>query len=250
MENTVSCECKPLSRFALVGLILGLAAVTTLVAAGLVTRQGGWHFTTGLRVSEWAVYGAALALLLSLAGLVQARPGAARRGAVHALLGVLAALPLVVLAAQWEYAARSYPAINDISTDTENAPVFWDTPNPSDYPGAKVAEQQRAAYPDLAPLKLALAPEQAFEQALAAAQAQGWEILASVPEEGRLEATSQSRLYGFVDEIAVRVTAADSGAQIDVRSRSRLGQIDRGVNAKRIRTYLAALGQRAGASAK
>jgi uncharacterized membrane protein YdjX (TVP38/TMEM64 family)/uncharacterized protein (DUF1499 family) len=245
-----SCVCKPLSRFALVGLTLGLASVATLVAAGLVTRQGGWHFTTGVRVAEWAAYGAALALLLALVGLVQARPGAARRGVIHALLGVLAALPLVALAVQWEYAARSYPAINDISTDTAEAPVFWDTPNPSDYPGGKVAELQRAAYPDLAPLTLALAPELTFEKALAAAKAQGWEIIASVPEEGRLEATSRSRLFGFTDEIAVRVTAADNGAKIDVRSRSRLGQIDRGVNAKRIRTYLAALAERAAASAQ
>lgn len=246
MENTVSIEPPKFSRLALAGLILGLAALATAIASGIGARLGGWHFTTGLQVSEWASYGAALALLLSLLGLIQTRPGAPRRGFVPALLGVLAALPLVAMAIQWEYAARSYPAINDISTDTADAPVFWDMPNPTDYPGAKVAELQRAAYPDLAPLKLAMAPEQAFEQALAVAKAQGWEIVSSVPEEGRLEATAKSLLYGFTDEVAIRVTAADGGARVDVRSRSRIGRIDRGANAKRIRAYLAALGQRAG----
>lgn len=70
-------------------------------------------------------------------------------------------------------------------------------------------------------------------------------IVASVPAEGRLEATTRSRLYGFTDEVIVRVKASDSGALVDVRSRSRLGRVDHGVNAKRIRAYLAALRQRA-----
>ena len=71
------------------------------------------------------------------------------------------------------------PPINDISTDTADAPVFWDMPNPTDYPGAKTAALQHAAYPDLAPLKLGLTPEQAFAQALLVAQAKGWTIVAS-----------------------------------------------------------------------
>ena len=167
-----------------------------------------------------------------------------------AVLGTLASLPLVLMAIQWEYAARAYPPINDISTDTQDAPVFWDMPIATDYPGGAVAEQQRAAYPDLAPLKLALAPAQAYEHALAVVKEQGWEIVATVPEEGRIEAMARSRLYGFVDEVAIRVTAEGSGARVDVRSRSRTGRIDRGVNAKRIRTYLAAVAAQAGQTRK
>lgn len=114
-------------------------------------------------------------------------------------------------------------------------------PNPTDYPGAKTAAQQHAAYPDLTSLKLGLTPEQAFAQALSVAQAKGWTVVASVPAEGRIEATSSSLLYGFTDEVIVRVKSNDGGALVDVRSRSRLGRVDRGVNAKRIRAYLAAL---------
>lgn len=243
--STACTECKPLSRFALAGLLLGTSTLATALLAGIGTRQGWWHFTQGLRWAEWAAYGAALALLLSLAGLVQARAGRRRRGFMPALLGTLTALPLVALAIQWEYAARAYPPINDISTDTQDAPVFWDMPIATDYPGGAVAEQQRAAYPDLAPLTLALAPARAYESALAVVQAQGWDIVSTMPEEGRIEATARSRLYGFVDEIAIRVAADGGGARIDVRSRSRTGRIDRGVNAKRIRAYLAAVAQRA-----
>lgn len=235
----------PLSISATSGLMLGLAAIATIVASGVGYRLGWWHFTRGLQVSEWATYGASVALVLSAFGLVQTRPGAARRGLVIAVIGLLVALVPVLMAVQWEYASRTTPPINDISTDAADAPVFWDMPNPTDYPGAKTADLQRAAYPDLAPLRLAMPPEQAFAQALAAAKEKGWTIVASVPAEGRLEATASSLLYGFTDEVIVRVKAADGGSLVDVRSRSRLGRVDRGVNAKRIRSYLAALQERA-----
>jgi uncharacterized protein (DUF1499 family) len=118
-------------------------------------------------------------------------------------------------------------------------------PNPTDYPGEKTAALRRAAYPDLAPLRLAMPHDQAFAQALAVAKEKDWTIVASVPAEGRLEATTSSLLYGFTDEVIVRVKAAEGGALVDVRSRSRLSRVDRGVNAKRIRGYLAALQDRA-----
>lgn len=246
----MSIASRPYSRPALAGLLLGVITLAIALVGGIGSRQGWWHFLQALQWAEWAAYGAALALVLSVTGLVQARPGARRRGFVLAVLGTLASLPLVFMAVQWEYATRAYPPINDISTDTQDAPVFWDMPIATDYPGGKVAEQQRAAYPDLAPLQLALAPAQAYEHALAVVKDQGWAVIAAVPEEGRIEATVQSRLYGFVDEVAIRVTAEGSGSKIDVRSRSRTGRIDRGVNAKRIRAYLAAVAEHAGPARK
>ena len=244
-DKSMSNHRKRLSMLALSGMVLGVVAIAAIVASGIGHRLGGWHFAVGLQVSEWAAYGGAVALVLSAMGAFHARPGAARRGFAAALIGVFTALVPVAVALQWEYAERIYPPINDISTDTVDAPVFWDMPTPSDYPGAKSAVLQRAVYPDLAPLKLAMPAEQAYAQALAVAKEQGWTIVASVLAEGRLEATTRSRLYGFTDEVIVRVKASDSGALVDVRSRSRLGRVDHGVNAKRIRAYLAALRQRA-----
>lgn len=249
-DSSLPNDRKPLSWPALTGLILGLAAIATVVASGVGYRLGWWHFTRGLDVSEWAAYGAGLGLVLSAAGLILARPGAGRRGFVPALLGVAAALPLVAMAIHWEYAARTYPPINDISTDTEDPPVFWDMPNPTDYPGAETAALQRAAYPDLAPLDLAIPPEKAFAHALALVEGKGWELVSKAPQEGRIEATVSSLLYGFKDELTVRITPSNGGAKVDVRSRSRLGRIDRGVNAKRIRAYLAELEARAGETSR
>jgi uncharacterized protein (DUF1499 family) len=237
---------KRLSKFALSGLVLGVGGIGTVVASGIGYRLGWWPVDAALRISEWAVYAAALGLLVSVIGAILSRPGARQRGFLLSLLGIMASLPVVAIAAQWEYATRTYPPINDISTDTEDAPVFWDMPNPTEYPGAQTAALQRAAYPDLAPLLLKAAPDRAYALAMALVRDKGWEIAADEAKDGRIEAVDHSFLYGFPDEIIIRITASNDGARVDLRSRSRIGRIDRGVNAKRIRAFLAALKENAG----
>jgi len=235
---------KPLPRLALTGFVLGACAATAALASGIGYRFGWWHHTTGFSIFEWAVYGAAFALVLSVAGLVKALPMSGRRGLVPAIAGTAAALPLLAVALQWEYAAQAYPPINDITTDTEDPPAFWDVPNPVDYPGTDAATLQRAADPDLLPLELGIPPNEAFAHALAAVEYKGWDIITADAEEGRIEATDRSILYGFKDDVVVRVMPSDGGARIDVRSRSRIGRIDRGTNARRIRAYLNTLSKR------
>jgi len=153
-------------------------------------------------------------------------------------------LPVAALGIGFEFAARTTPPINDISTDTEDPPVFWFTATPSDYP-APNAEPQGAAYPEIRPLELPLPFDEAFMMALALVEVRGWEALSSDPAEAQIEAIATSALYGFEDEVAIRVTETDTGTRIDMRSRSRLGQIDRGANARRIEAFLADLETRA-----
>jgi uncharacterized protein (DUF1499 family) len=237
---------KRLSQFALAGFVLGAGGIAGVAASGVGYRLGWWPLDAALRISAWAVYAAALGLVASVIGVVLSRPGAGRRGLLLSVLGIAASLPVVAAAIQWEYAARTYPPINDISTDTEDPPVFWDMPNPSEYPGAETAVLQRAAYPDLAPLILGVTPDRAYVLAMAFARDKGWEIVADEPKDGRIEAVDRSFLYGFRDEIVIRIAPSDGGARVDLRSRSRLGRIDRGVNAGRIRSFLAALKESAG----
>ena len=59
--------------------------------------------------------------------------------------------------------------------------------------------------------------------------------------EGRLEARQESGLFRFVDDVVVRVRPAPGGSVVDVRSKSRDGRGDMGVNAKRIRAFQKAL---------
>jgi uncharacterized protein (DUF1499 family) len=105
----------------------------------------------------------------------------------------------------------------------------------------EVAAQQKQGYPDIVPALLRVLPDRALARAEAAARALGWEIVAAVPAEGRLEATATTRWFGFKDDIVVRVTPAPGGSQVDIRSVSRVGKSDLGANARRIRAFLAAL---------
>src|SRR5438093_431743 len=70
----------------------------------------------------------------------------------------------------------------------------------------------------------------------------GLTVTRSEPSAGLLEATATSRLFGFQDDIAIRVRPeADGTSRIDMRSKSRDGQGDFGVNAARIRTFVQAV---------
>jgi len=132
--------------------------------------------------------------------------------------------------------ARAVPPINDITTDTTNPPKYMTTARP--YPGEEFAKQQRAAYPDIAPVKMTAPPRDAFERAVKAAESMGWEVVGRDAAAGTLEAVDTTKWFGFKDDIAIRVSAAESGSRIDIRSKSRVGRSDIGTNARRIRAYV------------
>lgn len=222
-----------------VAILLGLASLGLLAVAVWGFRAGGWPWPKAYDLAGWGAWAACAGVIAALAGLVvwlRRRKG----GAAAVLLGLILSLPVAGLGAAFEIAARTTPPINDISTDTEDPPVFWFTATPSDYPASN-AEPQRAAYPDVRPLDLPLPVDDAFTEALALVEARGWEVLSADPAESQIEAIATSRLFGFADEVAIRVTETDTGTRIDMRSRSRLGQIDRGANARRIEAFLADL---------
>jgi uncharacterized protein (DUF1499 family) len=123
-------------------------------------------------------------------------------------------------------------------------PLRAGAPNPAEYGGAEVAAQQRAGYPDIGPLILQTLPQQAFDRALAAARDMGWEIVATDPTSGRIEATATTFWFGFKDDVVVRVTPVGDGSRIDVRSVSRVGRSDVGSNAERIKAYLGRVARR------
>ena len=148
----------------------------------------------------------------------------------------------------WFRQVQVSPAINDISTDMENPPAFKavlplraNAPSPPHYAGEGVARQQRAAYPEIEPLFLKAGVAEAVLRADRAARGLGWEVVASVPEEGRLEAVDTTPWFGLKDDVVVRITPAEGGVTVDVRSKSRVEIADVGTNARRIRHFLAAL---------
>jgi uncharacterized protein (DUF1499 family) len=227
------------------GFLLALLAGAALLLAGVSNRLQWLDFRPALTLFRWAAYGGATAAVLSLLGVILARPGSPRRGFPLAVLGLVIGLVVAGIPWQWWQKAQRLPFIHDITTDLENPPAFVaillvraDAPNSAEYGGPEVAAQQRTGYPDLGPLTLQVPPSQAFERALDAARAMGWEIVASEPTEGRIEATATTFWFGFKDDVVVRVTSTEGGSRIDVRSVSRVGQSDVGANAERITAYL------------
>jgi uncharacterized protein (DUF1499 family) len=223
-------------------LILALAVALVAILAGFGSRWDWWTFRTGFSLLRWAIYGAIALLPLAALALFFAARRHARAGVLRAGAALLVALVLVGVGLQWRARRAEAPPIHDITTDTENPPAFVaiaplrvDAPNPVEYAGEATAEQQRAAYPDIRPVRLDVAPAEAFERALAAVDRMGWRLVAAEPAEGRIEATDRTFWFGFYDDVVIRVRPADAASIIDIRSKSRVGRGDIGTNARRVR---------------
>jgi uncharacterized protein (DUF1499 family) len=108
------------------------------------------------------------------------------------------------------------------------------------------AAEQRACCADLQPVRLALAPAEAFPRAKATAeQMPSWVVTFADPATGLIEAVATSAVFGFQDDIVIRVRPEAGGraSVVDMRSKSRDGKGDLGANANRIRAFVARLGQ-------
>jgi uncharacterized protein (DUF1499 family) len=231
-------------------------ALSVLALAPLGWRLGWWPYGFAVyRMFPAAGVIAAIAATLALATLALARSRLDRRRVV-VLLAVLAlGAGLAYLPLHYAYLRRTLPPINDIATDTDNRPAFdaalaaraAESADRVDMPEPRLSQLQKAGYPDVAPVRTTLPPSEGFSAALAVAQAMaGWTIVAVDRDKGRIEASERSRWFGFTDDFVVCVTAYQRGSRIDMRSASRKGAHDYGVNAARIRAYMAALSKAVG----
>lgn len=225
------------------GLSLALLSALAAMISGLGSRWGWWDFRAGFAILPLGALGGLAAMIISLIAAIVAR-GEKGAGLPLAVAGVLIGLVVFGIPVRWVRMARSLPMIHDITTDTENPPTFIallprraDAPNPAKYGGPEIADQQREAYPEILPLRLNLPPDQAYNRALAAAHAMGWEIVEADSAAGRIEATDTTFWFGFKDDVVVRVTSEGGESRIDVRSLSRVGKSDVGTNARRISGY-------------
>ena len=226
-------------------VVLGAAALALAVLglAGPLYRAGVPLDTT-YTILQWAAHGGgAAALAAILVAVLSYRSRAWLRLSV-AGLAVLIGLTCFAIGFSEFRRARNSPAIHDITTDLDNPPSFSaiverraDAPNTLER-APRLAALQREGYGDLAPITVQSRPDQTFDRALAVAQSQGWEIVTADKSSGRIEATHTTRWFGFVDDVAVRLTPWGSGTRVDVRSVSRSGIGDAGRNADRIRSFL------------
>jgi len=238
-------EAKRSGRGGLIAVvILTVACAVAAAVAGFGHRWGWWDYRTGFTILRWAVYIAAGAGVVCLIAFFA---GAARKNTAFMTLGLAGAViaaGLVLPAWNMQRAGTLVPRIHDITTDTDNPPAFVaivplrnDAPNPAAYDGPKTAAEQKKAYADIYAVELAMPPAQAYERAFGVARAMGWQIIATEPAQGRIEATDATFWFGFKDDVVIRVAAAGNGSRVDIRSKSRVGRNDFGTNAKRTRAY-------------
>jgi uncharacterized protein (DUF1499 family) len=234
------------SRIARLAAALGAVSLLALAAAGPLHHLRLLGLRAAFLLLAAAVVGSAVTLLLALIAIV----GAARRrsGISTAATALIVSLLSIgaVCAVAWK--ASGLPLIHDVTTDTEHPPQFVavlplraDALNPVEYGGPETAARQHKGYADIVPLTLDVPPARAFDRALAAARAMGWDLVAFDPSAGRIEATDTTFWFGFKDDVVIRIAAAGGGSRVDVRSLSRVGGGDLGANAARIRKYLQAL---------
>jgi uncharacterized protein (DUF1499 family) len=193
---------------------------------------------------------AGLAVLAAAFAFVQVwREGA--RGLGAALAGLVLATVVLAYPAYAGLRSLRLPVLSDITTDTDSPPAFSRSrvafgARAGRYPpepGPAARESQRAAYPQIAPLTLDIGADEAFELARKAALNRRWQIVEAIRPggrmgQGRIDAVARGLVLNLPDDVTVRVRPRADGARIDVRSASRLGGRDFGLNADRIRGYL------------
>ena len=242
----------PRSRLAVWARRLALFALATALLGTVIVRADLLEIVPALATVAGALALAGIAVLLALAAVVVIwKDGLEGFGSA---LGAMV-IGLGLLAYPGYLATRAYrlPAINDITTDPADPPRLEalarvrprQGSNPAAYPGAAVAAQQNAAYPEIEPLLLSAAPQVVYEVAFAAITKRQWRIIEArqpLPRprrrDGHLEAVARTPLMGFRDDVVVRVRAEGEGARVDMRSASRYGRHDFGTNAARVASLL------------
>jgi Protein of unknown function (DUF1499) len=250
---------KPLDIQGTLILIAGIGAFIWGLISALGTGWGFWEYTSGLKGVTWAFFLALGAIMLGALFGWRARKSITPPPRKRRWAGMLAGLIYAGWVGTFLMAALTVPAIHDISTDLADPPAFRTLslradnldaiPGMDDEKMKGMTPQQRwvvihqKKYGDIRSVRINEPVPSVIAKAERLAEARGWDIAVSLPEEGRLEATETSALFRFKDDIVLRVKPTDTGegSIVDMRSVSRVGVSDLGVNAKRVRSFLADL---------
>lgn len=221
------------------GGLVAIVAVALGVMSGTGYKLGWWGIPGAFQMLQYAVYSAGGAVALGLVGLIFTK----QRGLAGATFATGAVIGLFVV--MQVMTARNVPPIHDISTDTDNPPQFveivalrGETSNPLDYANKEV---QEGFYTDIKPLELNIGTGPCHAQAAATAKGQGWEMVNVDAQALIIEATDTTFWFGFKDDVVIRISGDNMTCRVDMRSVSRVGKSDVGVNADRIMAYMAAL---------
>jgi uncharacterized protein (DUF1499 family) len=208
-------------------------------------RVGQLPTPVAMKLFGTAIIGAVIAVGLgffALAGIWrEGHTGAGKAGFGLIFGAVVLAGPL------WSLPSLlALPRLHDVSTDLENPPPFQRLAALRKDEGALPltfgrgdADLQAKAYPDIKPLPVNKPAEETYGAVREAVRNLNWSIVADSPPalggSGLIEATDRSKIFGFTDDVVIRVSGGGKSARVDVRSTSRHGDHDLGRNASRVR---------------
>lgn len=245
---------RQLTRLA---ILLSLCGVAAALVASVGSGLGLWHFRVGFAVLRYAFYIAAAGGVLALVGIAV---GIARRTGLDKLnlIALVVALLFSAYLLQLVATARSVPAIHDATTNLDDLPAFTRLTVRSDNldnvpdegrpelarldPRSRWEAIHRRAYGDLRTIRVPAGVPETTARAASLARSRGWHIAVVDLEQGIVEATATSRFFRFKDDVVVRIRPdpqRSGGSLVDMRSVSRVGGSDVGMNAKRIRAFAA-----------
>ncbi|MEQ9662279.1 MAG: DUF1499 domain-containing protein [Parasphingopyxis sp.] len=247
-----------------IGLLLAVGAPLVALLMALATGAGMIDYTVSLGSLRYLVIacaiGLVLVLIVAIIALVKKR-WRAFRWLVPAFVigGGFIGYLLMQLSI-----ATSVPPIHDVTTDLENPPEFvaltlrddnLDVVPPGEDPRMEAmtpvgrwALYHSEAYGDLDTIVVPTNVPDTVSAAQTLIAERGWELAEADAASGRVEATDTVSLYGFKDDIVLRIVpnADGPGSLVDMRSVSRVGVSDLGVNAERVREFLADLSEATG----
>lgn len=228
---------------------LGAFSVPVLVIVTIAHRSGLMPTPQALVLVACAFGFAALALIFAVlaAGWIwhDGRRGG-RDATIGALWAVLALSPVAYLAVEWV----NFPEVVDLSTDAVDPPLYREAAftragrlNSARPPAPEERRRIRGLWPEIVTRRYSVGSDLLFLVTRRLVEEEGWQITellqpAGDGERGRIEAVARTLVFGFADDVVIRVLPEPSGSRIDMRSSIRWGTHDFGRDARRIRAFL------------
>lgn len=229
---------------------LSILVTAVFILSGYGYQWGLWELGTGFTLLRYGAYTAVgLLIVQTIFFFFMKDSGIMVKAMV--LVGFLLTLGVTATGVYWQYKAHGSPPIHDITTDIDSPPEFVamvrlrrDASNPPEYAGEETARQQQEAYPHIQPLVVNAGKQEVIDEIVHLIANRSWDMVSINRQDGRVEATEKLPWFGFKDDVVLRIEETEEGTRIDMRSKSRIGRGDLGVNADRIDQFLSDLEDR------
>jgi len=200
------------------------------------------------------------------------------RGGNMVIRGMIIILLILLPFAYQSYLALLHPLANDVSSDTFNPPTYVNAAKfraSAEGEGVNLVQEYSEeysdliieAYPKVRSRRYPAGSERVLEAVMAILKDNGWPITGrvnplqedegseaeladnaaedgdkeedlAIPQDILVETLTKTLIFGFENDVVIRIRSEDQNTLVDVRASSRWGQHDFGHNAKIIRDFL------------